>query len=60
MVEVIFKTFPPIMGYMVKIDIFPYELSEIFIFGLLPISLEEIWKKNLSSIAKIKFQKYYI
>ena len=56
MVEVLFQSFSPIIGHMIKTDNFLYELSETF-FVVLPMNWRTICK-NVSSMAKLK-KNYY-
>ncbi len=41
MVEMLFQTFSPIIGHMIKIATFHHKVSEIFIFGHITNKLVE-------------------
>ena len=55
MVDMLFQTFSPILGYMMRLN-FHYEVSEIIIFIMLPINWCTILK-DILSMANI--QKFY-
>ena len=48
------QAFSPVLGHVIKIENFLYEVSENYIFVMLPINWWEIWKSFMGKAKILK------